>query len=87
VAETRGYRPDFSDAAVEFFSGLTRRRQRKLLDRARELAADPFLAPDYQSTDADGRKVGHLLVDNFVFSYWVDDAARRVMIVEIDDAE
>ena len=87
MAEPIGYRPVFSDAAVEFFSSVTRRRQRKLLDRAGELAADPFLSPDYHSIDAEGRKVGHLLIDDFVFTYWVDHAVRRVMITEIDDAE
>ncbi len=87
MAEFQGYRPVFSDSAVEFFAALTRRRQRKLLDRAHELAADPFLAPDYQSVDADGQTVAHLLVDGFVFTYWVDHAVRRVMITDIDDAE
>ena len=87
MAESLGYRPVFSDAAVEFFATLTRRRQRKLLDRAHELAADPFLSPDYHSVDADGRTVAHLLVEGFVFTYWADHAVRRVMITEIDDAE
>lgn len=87
MAESPGYRPVFSDSAVEFFTAVPRRRQRKLLDRAHELAADPFLAPDYQSIDAEARTVAHLLVDGLVFTYWVDHAARRVMITDIDDAE
>ena len=80
------YRPVFSDSAVAFFTTLSRRRQRKLLDRARELAADPFVVPDLRRMDDDGREIGDLLIDNFLFSYWVDHAAKAVMVVEIEDA-
>lgn len=87
MTESLGYRPIFSDAAVKFFATLPRRRQRKLLDRAHELAADPFLAPDYHTVDADGRTVANLLVEGFIFTDWVDHAVRWVMITDIDDAE
>jgi hypothetical protein len=49
------YRPVFSDSAVAFFISLRRRRQWKLLDRAQELAADPFLIPDFRSTTPPAR--------------------------------
>ena len=81
------YRPVFSDSAVVFFVSLPRRRQRKLLDRALELAGDPFLVPDFRNTDDDAREICHVLVDGFIFSYWVDHAVRSVMIVEIEDGE
>ncbi len=57
------------------------------MDRAHELARDPFLESDYRLEDSDGRMVEHLLIDGFVFSYWVDHAAKLVMIAEIEDAE
>jgi hypothetical protein len=81
------YRPVFSDSAVVFFVSLSRRRQRKLLNRALELAGDPFLVPDFRNNDDDGRGICHVLVDGFIFSYWVDHAVRSVMIVEIEDGE
>ncbi|RXK53683.1 hypothetical protein ESB00_18525 [Oleiharenicola lentus] len=81
------YRPVFADSAVAFFVSLSRRRQIRLLDRARELAADPFLVPDLTSTDADGRIISHLLTDGFVFDYWVDHAARVLAITDITDAD
>ena len=65
---------------------LPRRRQRRLLDRAHELAADPFLVPDFTTTDADQRVIMHLLQDDFLFDYWVDHAVKTVLIVGIDDA-
>lgn len=81
------YRPIFSDQAVEFFGTLAKRRQRKLIDRSRELAADPSLIPDYWTTDADGRTICHLMVDGFILTYWVDHASDLVMITEVDDGE
>ncbi|HUG12224.1 MAG TPA: hypothetical protein VMM36_14500 [Opitutaceae bacterium] len=81
------YRPLFSDTAVEFVTTLPRRRQRRLVTRAQELARDPFLTPDFIWRDEDGRDISHLLVDGFLFSYWVDHAVKVVMIVDIEDGE
>jgi len=79
------YRPIFSDSAVVSFAALSRSRQRRLLDRARELAADPFVAPDLRRIDEDGREIGDILIDDFLFSYWVDHPAKVVMIVDVED--
>lgn len=67
------------------FATLPRRRQRRLLDRARELADDPFVVPDLRRTDDEGREVGDILIDDFLFSYWVDHPAKVVMIVDVED--
>ncbi len=79
------YRPVFSDGVVEFLTTLPRRQQRKLLDRAQELADDPFLVPDFKTPDDEGREISHILIDDFLFSFWADHAAKVVMIVEIED--
>lgn len=81
------YRPVFSDRAVEYFGTLGRSRRRKLIDRARELAVDPTLTPDYRTLDAEGRDIGHLMVGGFIFTYWIDHPAKLVMIVDIDEGE
>lgn len=81
------YRPQFSDTVAEFILTLSKRRQRKVLDRAHELARYPFVESDYRLKDADGRDIEHLLLDGFVFSYWVDHAARVILITEIEDAD
>lgn len=57
------------------------------MDRAYELARYPFIESDYSIADEGAHVVDHLLVDGFVFSYWVDHAVRIVMIAEIDDAD
>ena len=87
MAEPAQYRPRFSDLAAEFILTLPRRRQRKAMDRAYELARYPFLESDYRLKDDAGRTIEHILVDGFVFSFRVDHAARLVMITEIEDAE
>ena len=88
VAEYRpGYEAVLTATAVRFVTGLTRRNQRKLLDRVQELSADPFLAPDFRTTDSAGREISHLLIDDFIYDYWVDHASRQVVITEIDFVE
>ena len=87
MAEPAQYRPSFSDLAAEFVLSLPKRRQRKAMDRAYELARYPFLESDYRLTDAVGHTIEHILVDGFVFSYWIDHPAKLVMITEIEDAE
>ena len=82
-----GYTPVFAAPAVAFFVGLTKRRQRKLLDRVHELATDPFVMPDFVSTDAAGREISHLLADGLIFDFWVDHAVKQVVIVVIDDVD
>ncbi len=66
---------------------MPKRRQRRVMDRAYELARDPFLESDYRIADASGRIIEHLLLDGVVFSFWIDHPAKLVMITEIEDAE
>jgi hypothetical protein len=87
VANRLGYEAVFAASAVEFFVLLSKRRQRKLLDRAHELVADPFLVPDFRTTDAAGREVFHLVSDEFIFEFWIDHAVNQVVITEIAEVE
>jgi hypothetical protein len=87
VASRTGYETVFAAPAVEFFVGLSKRRQRSLLDRTHELAADPFLVPDFRTDDASGREISHLMAGGFIFDYWVDHAVKQVVITEVDNVE
>lgn len=82
-----GYDAIFASAAVEFFAGQTKRRQRKILDRDHELAADPFLVPDLRSADSTGREIFQFMSDDFIFDYWVDHAVKQVVVTSIDYVE
>jgi hypothetical protein len=77
----------FASPALEFFVGLTKRGQRRLLDRAHELAADPFLVPDFRSQDSTGRDISHFMADGFVFDFWVDHAMKQVIVTDVDFVE
>ncbi|MFZ5496014.1 MAG: hypothetical protein ACOZE5_11865 [Verrucomicrobiota bacterium] len=58
-----------------------------MLDRVLELAADPFLVPDFRSVDASGREISHLMADGFIFDFWVDHAVKQVVITEIENVD
>lgn len=58
MAEARQYRPNFSDLAAEFIFSLPKRRQRKVMDRAHELARYPFIESDYSIVDEEGHRAG-----------------------------
>jgi hypothetical protein len=87
VASRPGYEVVFASSAIEFFLTLTKRNQRKVLDRARELAGDPFLVPDFQSEDATRRVISHFMVDGFLFDFWLDHAVKQVIVTDIDFVE
>ena len=81
-----GYEPVFAQRAAEFILQLPRRRQKQVVALARQLAAHPRVRGDYTLPDESGRPIDHLMIDDYVFAYWIDDAVREVRIVDIDDA-
>ena len=64
-------------------SALSKRRQILILDLAERIARQPFRISDYQTDDAVGRPVENLLLNGYLFMYWVDHASREVRIIEI----
>ncbi len=86
MAKQREYRPVFSDLATESILSMPKRLQRKAMEAAYSLARNPFLQSDYVITDTDGRKVEHLLVEEFVITYCVDHGQALVMMSELETA-
>lgn len=86
MPEFRQYSLVFSEPAADFILALSSRRRRKVRDSLGRLSRDPFLRSDYAVTDDSGRVIEHLLIEDFVFAYWLDHAEREVRIVDIDDA-
>ena len=78
-----GYQSHLSLEAVAFVVSLPRRRQKQVLDLADQIARHPFFIGDYQTLDATGRAVDSLLLEGFLFSFWVDHASREVRVTEI----
>lgn len=81
-----GYDPVFAEGAAEFLLQLPKRRQRQVVALARQLATHPHVRSDYSLPDESGRAIEHLMIDDYVFAYWVDHAVREVRITDIDDA-
>lgn len=83
MAESGGYVSHLSLEAVAFVTALPKRKQLVALDIAEQLASQPHQHGDYRMNDDTGRMIENTLVDGFLFSYWVDHAAREIRISEI----
>ena len=83
MAEGSDYRSHLSLEAAAFLVSLPRRQQKRVLDLADQIARQPFQIGDYQTADAEDRDVENLLLDVFLFSFWVDHATLEVRISEI----
>ena len=80
------YRPVFAEGAAEFLLQLPKRRQKKVAGLVRQLAAHPHVRSDYSLQDESGRDIEHLMIEDYVFAYWLDHAVREIRITDIDDA-
>ena len=87
MAELGDYTPVYSELAANAIVALPRRKAQRVLDLCRILARNPFVGSDYVVTDSSGHTVEHLLTEGFILTYWVDHAAKTVMVVEVDSAE
>ena len=83
MPELGAYESHLSLETVAFVVALPRRKQRRVLDLADQIARQPFQIGDFQTTDADGRTIENLLLEGYLFSFWVDHASREVRINEI----
>lgn len=83
MPEDSAYRSHLSLEAAAFLVTLPKRRQRRVLDLADQIARQPFQIGDSQTVDAEGRVIENLLLEDYLFSFWTDHASREVRITEI----
>jgi len=83
MTEIPGYRCYLSAEAVAFVVGLPKQKQRKIVDLSERIAASPVLISDYQTMDAKGRPLENMLLEEFLFTYWIDHASKEIQITEI----
>jgi len=83
MPDPSAYESHLSPQAVAFLISLPRRKQRLVLDIADKLARNPFCLGDYVLDEGTGRMVDNLVIGEFIFSFWVDHAAKEVRITEI----
>lgn len=83
MPDSSSYSSHLSVEAVAIVVALPKRKQKVVLDFADRIAEQPFRIGDYQTSDATGRAVENILLEQFLFTYWVDHATREVRIAEI----
>lgn len=83
MPEASSYESHLSREAVAFVVGLSKKKQRLVLDLADQIALQPFRIGDYQTVDAVARPIENLRFEGYIFSYWVDHASREVRISDI----
>ena len=72
-----------SAEVVSFVIGLSKQKQRKVIDLVERIAASLEFISDYQTPDAQGRPIENLLLEEFLFAYWIDHASKEIQITEI----
>lgn len=77
------YESHLSLEAVSFVTGLSKKRQKLVLDLADQISRQPFEIGDYRTSDATGRTIENLRLEGYLFSFWIDHASREVRISEI----
>lgn len=75
----------YAEASADFLLTVRKDRLRSLLYDLRKLAENPSIRSDYVVKDSQGREIEHLLVGDFVLSYWLDHAVSEIRIVDIAD--
>lgn len=83
MADRSSYESHLSSHAAAFIISLSKRQQRMVLNLADQIARQPFQIGDYQARDATGRNIDNLLLEGYLFTYWVDHASREVRITEV----
>ena len=85
MSRPRPYEPVLSGASTTALLALPKARQRLVGRLLFRLAESPAQPGDYATSDETGRVVQHILLGEFLISYWSDHAAREMRIVEIDE--
>ena len=86
MAESGSYAAIFAAEVADILLGLPKSRLRRVVRLTRQLAASPFFRSDYAIPDDSGQLQVHLLIEDFVFTYWLDHAVREVRNSDIEDA-
>ncbi len=83
MAEIPSYGCFLSAEAATFLLSLPRQRQKKVIDLVERIAAPPGLVSDYQTTESKDRPIENLLMEEFLFTYWIDQPSKEVQVTDI----
>ena len=71
------------EAAFQFFNGLRAAERRNVLHALDQIKSDPQQKCHFGMADASGRPLSVLAVRPFLVTYWRDDFALEVRVVDI----
>jgi hypothetical protein len=80
-----GYDPVLSSKASSILVGLPKAKQKKVLALLFQIAEHPSQLGDYATKEENGREIQHLMVGDWHFSFWADDAVREVRITDFTE--
>ena len=80
-----GYDPILSSQASSFLVGLPKAKQKKALALLFQIAEHPSQLGDYATKEESGREIQRLMVGDWHFSFWADDAVRELRITEFTE--
>ncbi len=83
--KTSGYEPVLSSKASSFLIGLSKKKQKRVIDLVFQLAEYPSQLGDYATREDGGREIQHLMVGDWHFSFWADHAVRELRVTEITE--
>ena len=83
MASSRAYILFLEAEVYPVLARLPRRRRQRLLDDLHRIARYPEAGIDYTDTDSDGNPQHHVLTEEFLVTFYIDQALRRVLIHEI----
>ena len=81
------YRVFYSEEAIGFLHRKTKVNQRKIIDISHMIAQAPTQLSDHQTQDLKGRILEHVHKDKYFFVYWIDQAAKEVHVLNIDQSQ
>ena len=77
------YDPVLSGPAVTTLLNAKRVKQRTLVQLIDKLSEFPGQLGDYTSVDDAGRVVQHVLIGDWLLSFWADHATRELRVTDI----
>ena len=86
MADVSAYRCVFAEDVADFIVAQPKGKQRRILMLAKALAQRPQRISDYTVRDEAGREIENIVLERWVFSYWIDHAVKEVRIVDLVEA-
>lgn len=83
MPERYAYEPVLSKKASFTIIGLSRSKQKRVIDVIVRLADYPTQEGDYSTRDEQDREIQHLKLGDWVVSFWADHAVRELRVLEI----